>query len=155
VIDTSLFNVHELKEKIQLYVQKGSLGVHLTVTLLSFGYSFGVPYEADLLFDVRFLPNPYFVDELKRLRGDDPKVEEYILQWEETREFLDRTREFVRFLFPFYLRERRTHLTIAVGCTGGRHRSIVMVNRLAEMLKDEMAQKGMLLSVRHRDAERG
>jgi len=155
VIDTSLFNVHELKEKIQLYVQKGSLGVHLTVTLLSFGYSFGIPYEADLLFDVRFLPNPYFVDELKRLRGDDPKVEEYILQWEETREFLNRTREFVRFLFPFYLRERRTHLTIAVGCTGGRHRSIVMVNRLAEMLKDEMAQKGMLLSVRHRDAERG
>ena len=155
VIDTSLFNVHELKEKIQEYVQEGSEGVHLTVTLLSFGYSFGVPYEADLLFDVRFLPNPYFVDELKRLRGDDPKVEEYILQWEETREFLDRTREFVRFLFPFYLRERRTHLTIAVGCTGGRHRSIVMVNRLAEMLKDEMAQKGMLLSVRHRDAERG
>ena len=155
VIDTSLFNVHELKEKIQMYVQKGSLGVHLTVTLLSFGYSFGVPYEADLLFDVRFLPNPYFVDELKRLRGDDPKVEEYILQWEETREFLNRTREFVGFLFPFYLRERRTHLTIAVGCTGGRHRSIVMVNRLAEMLRDEMAQKGMLLSVRHRDAERG
>ena len=82
-------------------------------------------------------------------------MEEYILQWEEAREFLNRTREFVRFLFPFYLRERRTHLTIAVGCTGGRHRSIVMVNRLAEMLKDEMAQKGMLLSVRHRDAERG
>lgn len=155
VIDTSQFNVHELKERIQQYVQKESPGIHLTVTLLSFGYSFGVPYEADLMFDVRFLPNPYFVDELKRLRGDDPKVEEYISQWEETKEFLNRTREFIRFLFPFYLRERRTHLTLAVGCTGGRHRSMVVVNRLAEMLRDEMAQKGMLLSVRHRDAERG
>jgi UPF0042 nucleotide-binding protein len=155
VIDTSQFNVHELKEKIQQYVQEGSEGGHLTVTLLSFGYSFGVPYEADLLFDVRFLPNPYFVEELKRLRGDDPKVAEYILQWEETREFLDRTREFIRFLLPFYLRERRTHLTIAVGCTGGRHRSIVIVNRLVEMLQDEMAKEGVFLSVRHRDAERG
>lgn len=155
VIDTSQFNVHELKEKIQQYVQKGSQEGHLTVTLLSFGYSFGVPYEADLMFDVRFLPNPYFVDELKHLKGDDSRVEEYILKWEETKEFLTRLREFVRFLFPFYLRERRTHLTLAVGCTGGRHRSIVIVNQLAEMLREEMAQKGMLLSVRHRDAERG
>lgn len=155
VIDTSQFNVHELKEKIQQYVQKDSQEGHLTVTLLSFGYSFGAPYEADLMFDVRFLPNPYFVDELKHLKGDDSRVEEYILKWEETKEFLTRLREFVRFLFPFYLRERRTHLTLAVGCTGGRHRSIVIVNQLAEMLREEMAQKGMLLSVRHRDAERG
>jgi UPF0042 nucleotide-binding protein len=155
VIDTSQFNVHELKEKIQQYAQKDSQEVHLTVTLLSFGYSFGVPYEADLMFDVRFLPNPYFVDELKYLKGEDSRVEEYVLKWEETKAFLDRTLEFVKFLFPFYLRERRTHLTLAVGCTGGRHRSIVIVNRLAEMLREELAQKGMLLSVRHRDAERG
>ncbi len=155
VIDTSLLNVHELKEKIQQYVQKDSQEGHLTVNLLSFGYSFGVPFEADLMFDVRFLPNPYFVDGLKHLRGDDARVEAYILKWEEAKEFLIRTLEFVRFLFPFYLRERRTHLTIAVGCTGGRHRSIVIVNRLAEMLREEMAQKGMLLSVRHRDAEKG
>lgn len=155
VIDTSRFNVHELKEKIQQYVQKESQGVHLTLNLLSFGYSFGVPYEADLMFDVRFLPNPYFVDELKHLRGDDANVEAYVLKWEETNEFLTRAHEFVRFLFPFYLRERRTHLTIAVGCTGGRHRSIVIVNRLAVMLREESTRKGLLLSVRHRDAERG
>ncbi len=155
VIDTSGFNVHELKEKIQQYAQEGSQEGRLTVILLSFGYSFGVPYEADLLFDVRFLPNPHFVEELKRLRGDDPEVAEYILQWEESKEFLSRTREFIRFLLPFYLRERRTHLTIAVGCTGGRHRSIVIVNRLVEMLRDEMAKEGVFLSVRHRDAERG
>jgi UPF0042 nucleotide-binding protein len=155
VIDTSYFNVHQLKEKIQEYAQQGSNSTQMTMTLLSFGYSFGVPYEADLLFDVRFLPNPYFVEELKRLRGDDPKVAEYVLQWEETKEFLNRVQDFIRFLFPLYMRERKTHLTIAVGCTGGRHRSIVIANRVKEMLSDELAQKGVFLTVRHRDSEKG
>jgi UPF0042 nucleotide-binding protein len=155
VIDTSYFNVHQLKEKIQEYAQQGSNSTQMTMTLLSFGYSFGIPYEADLLFDVRFLPNPYFVEELKRLRGDDPKVAEYVLQWEETKEFLNRVQDFIRFLFPLYMRERKTHLTIAVGCTGGRHRSIVIANRVKEMLSDELAQKGVFLTVRHRDSEKG
>lgn len=155
VIDTSHFNVHQLKEKIQQYAQQGLNSSQMTVTLLSFGYSFGIPYEADLLFDVRFLPNPYFVEELKRLRGDDPKVAEYVLQWEETKEFLKRVQDFIRFLFPLYMRERKTHLTIAVGCTGGRHRSIVIANRVKEMLSDELAQKGVFLTVRHRDSEKG
>lgn len=155
VIDTSYFNVHQLKEKIQQYAQQGLNSSQMTVTLLSFGYSFGIPYEADLLFDVRFLPNPYFVEELKRLRGDDPKVAEYVLQWEETKEFLKRVQDFIRFLFPLYMRERKTHLTIAVGCTGGRHRSVVIASRVKEMLCDELAQKGVFLTVRHRDSEKG
>jgi UPF0042 nucleotide-binding protein len=155
VIDTSDFNVHQLKEKIQQYAQQGLSSGQMTVTLLSFGYSFGIPYEADLLFDVRFLPNPYFVEELKRLRGDHPKVAEYVLQWEETKEFLKRVQDFIRFLFPLYMRERKTHLTIAVGCTGGRHRSIVIANRVKEMLSGELAQKGVFLTVRHRDSEKG
>jgi len=155
VIDTSHFNVHQLKEKIQRYVQEGLSSGQMTLALLSFGYSFGIPYEADLLIDVRFLPNPYFVEELKRLKGDDPKVAEYVLQWEEAKEFLKRVQEFIRFLLPLYLRERKAHLTIAVGCTGGRHRSIVIVNRLAEMLRDQLGEKGVFLSVRHRDAEKG
>jgi UPF0042 nucleotide-binding protein len=155
VIDTSHFNVHQLKEKIQRYVQEGLSSGQMTVALLSFGYSFGIPYEADLLMDVRFLPNPYFVEELKRLKGDDPKVAEYVLQWEEAKEFLKRVQEFIRFLLPLYMRERKAHLTIAVGCTGGRHRSIVIVNRLAEMLRDQLGEKGVFLSVRHRDAEKG
>jgi UPF0042 nucleotide-binding protein len=155
VIDTSHFNVHQLKERIQKYAQEESSSGQMTVTLLSFGYSFGIPFEVDLLLDVRFLPNPYFVEELKRLKGEDPKVAEYILQWEETREFLQRVQEFIRFLLPLYIRERKTHLTIAVGCTGGRHRSIVIVNRLAEMLRDEVMKRGLFLSVRHRDAEKG
>jgi UPF0042 nucleotide-binding protein len=155
VIDTSHFNVHQLKDKIQQYAQEGRGPGQMTVTLLSFGYSFGIPFEADLLLDVRFLPNPYFVEDLKRLKGDDPKVIQYVLQWEETKEFLRRTQEFICFLLPLYIRERKTHLTIAVGCTGGKHRSIVIVDRLAEMLRNELMGKGVLLSKRHRDAEKG
>jgi len=155
VIDTSQLNVHQLKEKIQQYAQEGSSTGQMTVTLLSFGHSFGVPFEADLLMDVRFLPNPYFVEELKRLKGDHPKVAEYVLQWEETKEFLRHIQGLIRFLLPLYERERKTHVTIAVGCTGGRHRSVVIVNQLAEMLRDEVTKRGVFLSVQHRDAEKG
>jgi len=155
VIDTSQLNVHQLKEKIQQYAQEERSSSHMTVALLSFGYSFGIPFESDLLMDVRFLPNPYFVEELKRLKGDHPKVAEFVLQWEETKAFLQHVQEFIRFLLPLYERERKTHLTIAVGCTGGRHRSIVIVNQLAEMLRDELAKRGIFLSVKHRDAEKG
>jgi RNase adapter protein RapZ len=155
VIDSSHLNVHQLKERIQEYAQRESSSDQMTVSLLSFGYSFGIPFEADLLLDVRFLPNPYFVEELKRLNGENPKVVEYVLQWEETKEFLQRVKEFIRFLLPLYIRERKTHLTIALGCTGGRHRSIVIVNRLAEMLRDEVTKRGGFLSVQHRDAEKG
>jgi UPF0042 nucleotide-binding protein len=155
VIDTSQLNVHQLKEKIQKYAQEERGASQMTVVLLSFGYSFGIPFETDLLMDVRFLPNPYFVEELKRLKGDHPKVAEYVLKWEEAKAFLQHVQEFIRFLLPLYERERKTHLTIAVGCTGGRHRSIVIVNRLAEMLRDELAGRGVFLSVQHRDAEKG
>jgi UPF0042 nucleotide-binding protein len=155
VIDTSPLNVHQLKEKIQKYAQEGRPLSQMTVLLLSFGYSFGIPFETDLLMDVRFLPNPYFVEELKRLKGDHPKVSEYVLQWDEAKEFLRYVQEFIRFLLPLYERERKTHLTIAIGCTGGRHRSIVIVNRLAEMLRDELTKRGVFLTVQHRDAEKG
>jgi UPF0042 nucleotide-binding protein len=155
VIDTSRFNVHQLKDRIQQYAQEGSSLRQMRVTLLSFGYSYGIPYEADLLMDVRFLPNPYFVDELKRLGGADPKVRDYVLQWEETLEFLRRLHEFIDFLIPLYEREGKTHLTLAVGCTGGRHRSVVIVNQLAEMLGSNLAGRGARLSVQHRDTEKG
>jgi len=127
----------------------------MTVTLLSFGYSFGIPYEADLLWDVRFLPNPYFVEDLKRLRGDDPKVVDYVLHWEEAEEFLRRILEFIRFLIPLYEREGKTHLTIAIGCTGGRHRSMVIINEMVKRLDHELGNRGVRLCVRHRDAEKG
>ncbi|MBN2059193.1 MAG: RNase adapter RapZ [Deltaproteobacteria bacterium] len=155
VIDTSTLNVHQLKEKVQKYAQEGRGSSQMTLTLLSFGYSFGIPFETDLLMDVRFLPNPYFVGELKRLKGDHPKVSEYVLQWGETKEFLRRIKDLIRFLLPLYQKEMKTHLTISVGCTGGKHRSVAIVNRLAGMLEDELKEMGISLSVQHRDMEKG
>ena len=155
VIDTTHFNVHQLKDEIQQYAQEETTLRRMSVTLLSFGYSFGIPYEADLLLDVRFLPNPYFVEELKRLRGDDPRIANYVLQWEETKEFLLRIQEFIRFLLPLYEREGKSQLTIGIGCTGGKHRSVVIVNELAKTLGQGLPPQGAMLFVRHRDVEKG
>jgi len=155
IIDTTLFNVHQLKDEIQRYALEGSALRKMTVTLISFGFSFGIPYEADLLMDVRFLPNPYFVEELKRLKGEDPRVSGYVLQWEEAQEFLRRIHDFIGFLLPLYEREGKMQLTIGIGCTGGRHRSIAIVNRLSMMLREELTRRGAVLHVRHRDIEKG
>lgn len=155
VIDTTNLNTHQLKEIIQKYAQEGRRRGQMTLTLLSFGYSFGVPFEADIMMDVRFIPNPYFVEDLKTLRGDHPKVVEYVLQSKEAEEFLKRSLDFIKFLIPLFEKEGKTHMTIAIGCTGGKHRSIVIVNRLAEMLKDWLLERVIFLSIRHRDAEKG
>jgi len=155
VIDTTHFNVHQLKDEIQQYAQEETTLRRMSVTLLSFGYSFGIPYEADLLLDARFLPNPYFVEELKRLRGDDLRIANYVLQWEEAKEFLRRIQEFIRFLLPLYEREGKSQLTIGIGCTGGKHRSVVIVNELAKGLGQGLPPQGPMLFVRHRDVEKG
>lgn len=154
VIDTSTLSVHQLKEKVQQYAQGDKSQRQMTVTLLSFGYSYGIPFETDMLMDVRFLPNPYFIKELGELKGDDPKVSRYVLQSKETKEFLGHIETLIRFLLPLYQKEMKTHLTVAIGCTGGRHRSVVIVNRLAEMLRDELAVMGIFLSVQHRDMDK-
>ena len=155
VIDTTHFNVHQLKDEMQRYAQEETALRRMSVTLLSFGYSFGIPYEADLLLDVRFLPNPYFVEELKRLMGDDPRIADYVLQWEEAKEFLRRVQEFIHFLLPLYEREGKSQLTIGIGCTGGKHRSVVIVNELAKGLRQGLPPQGAMLFVRHRDMEKG
>ena len=155
VIDTSTLSVHQLKEKVQQYAQEGKSAGQMMIEFLSFGYSFGIPFETDLLMDVRFLPNPYFVEELRRFKGDHPKIAEYVLQWGETREFLHHVQDLIRFLLPLYQREMKTHLTIAIGCTGGRHRSVVIVNQLAETLRDELTKMGIMMSVQHRDMDKG
>jgi UPF0042 nucleotide-binding protein len=124
----------------------------MAVTVMSFGYSFGLPYEADIVFDVRFLPNPYFVDALKQLTGEQEEVANYVLKWPEAEEFIRRTLDFVDFLIPLYEREGKSYLTIAVGCTGGKHRSVVVVNRLGVVLGSLLKKKdSMLLEIRHRD----
>jgi UPF0042 nucleotide-binding protein len=155
VIDTSGLNVHQLKEVVTEFFLKESPPRKMAVTLMSFGYGFGIPYEADLILDVRFLPNPFFVNHLKRLTGGDREVKDYVLKWPETKEFLSRFQDFVTFLLPLYEKEGKAYLTIAIGCTGGRHRSVAIVNELGTTLKETLAEKARFLEVRHRDVGKG
>jgi UPF0042 nucleotide-binding protein len=150
VIDTSALNVHELRSII-LERLMAAPAARMQVTLLSFGYSYGLPAEADMVIDVRFLPNPFFVGELRGLTGRDDKVRNYVLEQRETKEFLNRFGEMLAYLLPLYEKEGKSYLTIAVGCTGGRHRSVVIAEHLATML----AGHGIEFSIRHRDMERG
>jgi UPF0042 nucleotide-binding protein len=155
VIDTSELNVHELKDSIRKYFSNESRLGKMAITLLSFGYSYGTPHEADLLVDVRFIPNPYFIDELKRLTGEDLQVAEYVLKWDETKEFLRRFQELVEFLIPLYKKEGKTYLTVAIGCTGGRHRSIVVANTVEAHLRKNLRGGDVILRTQHRDIGKG
>ena len=135
VLDTSGMTVHQLKAAVQQQFASEDKTA-LSMTLVSFGYRHGVPPQADLVFDARFLPNPFFVPELKAFTGKDPKVAQYVLDRPETWEFLDRIVDLLQFLLPRFQREGRSYLTVAVGCTGGKHRSVALVHALEERLKD-------------------
>jgi UPF0042 nucleotide-binding protein len=149
VIDTSQITVHELRQRlVELYGEAASPG--LSVNLLSFGYKFGVPYEADLVFDCRFLPNPFFVDALKAQDGRTPAVRRFVLEQPDGRELLRRLQDLLGYLLPHYQREGKAYLTVAVGCTGGRHRSVA----LAEELREAVAAHGIPVNVTHRDVDR-
>jgi UPF0042 nucleotide-binding protein len=113
----------------------------------SFGFKNGVPTEADLVFDVRFLPNPHFVPEFRKLTGKDPKVAKYVRQFPQTKEFLDRTTDLLKFLLPHYIKEGKSYLTVAFGCTGGQHRSVF----IAEEMKKRLADEGYRVKTAHRD----
>ncbi len=134
LLDTSTMTVHELKRQV-LDRFGGEVSGRLAVTVMSFGYRYGVPSQADLVFDVRFLPNPFFVPELKALTGRDPKVASYVLDRPETWEFIDKAAGMLEFLLPKYQREGKAYLTLAIGCTGGKHRSVAVAQALAERLK--------------------
>jgi UPF0042 nucleotide-binding protein len=123
----------------------------MTVHLQSFGYRFGIPLESDLVMDVRFLPNPYFDPELKAFSGLNPKVRDYLLKHEETRTFLTKFKELLEYLLPGYRREGKSYLTISIGCTGGRHRSVV----ITEELRDYLKKTQLNLKVSHRDIKKG
>jgi RNase adapter protein RapZ len=150
IVDTSALTVHQLKDLlIETYVAPGQR-TGLTISLVSFGFKHGVPFDADLVFDVRFLANPHFVENLRPLDGRDPRVREFILAHEESRELLRRLEDFLGFVLPAYQREGKAYLTVAVGCTGGRHRSVALV----EELKGFMDRLGLAASVVHRDMDR-
>ena len=150
IIDTSDLTIHQLKGVLtQYYLDRGEARKP-TVSLISFGYKYGVPHETDLLFDARFLQNPNFIPELKLLSGQDPEVRQYIFRKPEAEKFVEQVRAFINFLMPFYEKDNRPHLTIAIGCTGGRHRSVAVADRLLNELKSE----GHEVVIRHRDIDR-
>lgn len=147
IIDTSELTVHELRDLVAKYCQEPGEGRGMTVSLMTFGYKFGVPYDADLLFDVRFLRNPNFVPDLKPLTGEDHRVQEHVMGDPEAATFLDHVEGLLAFLLPLYEREKRSYLTIAIGCTGGRHRSVT----IAIQLRHRLAVAGRSVGIRHRD----
>ena len=151
IIDTSELNVHQLKELVIVRVKGDQGGREMTVHLQSFAYRYGLPLESDLVMDVRFLPNPHFVPELKPFSGLDPRVQEYVLEKAETALFLDKFRDLLEFLIPGYRREGKTYVTLSIGCTGGRHRSVVIVEELRKFFEGEKIH----LKVTHRDMEKG
>ncbi len=148
VFDTSELNVHELRRAFKDLSRVGQ-DKPLVVTVLSFGYKHGIPLEADLMFDVRFLPNPHFVPALRPLTGRDRAVQEYLCAAEATGLFIDKTADLLRFLIPQYAAEGKSYLTVAVGCTGGRHRSVVVAEALRPRLS---GLDGVRLRLEHRDA---
>jgi len=150
IVDTSALTVHQLKDLlIEAYVAPGRR-TGLTISLVSFGFKHGVPFDADLVFDVRFLANPHFVEGLRPLDGRDARVREFILKHEESQEMLRRLQDFLGFVLPAYRREGKAYLTVAIGCTGGRHRSVALV----EELKGFLDGLGLAVNVIHRDMDR-
>ncbi|HYL84842.1 MAG TPA: RNase adapter RapZ [Candidatus Angelobacter sp.] len=149
VIDSTQFNVHELRHFVTTRFKNPDTRPML-VSVVSFGYRYGVPSDADLVFDVRFLPNPHFVPRLRPYTGKDPKVRKYIHSFPQTGEFLRRIESLLAYLIPHYIREGKSYLTIAFGCTGGKHRSVMM----SEWLKRALEKRGYSTKVAHRDIEK-
>jgi UPF0042 nucleotide-binding protein len=141
--------VHELRALLESYFQQLSTRT-MNITFMSFGFKYGVPHDVDMILDVRFLPNPHFVRELKELAGTDQRVVEYVLRSPEAQRYLEKLKDFLAFQLPLFEREGKTYLTIAIGCTGGRHRSIVIANYLRELFSDGKYQ----VHAAHRDIKK-
>jgi UPF0042 nucleotide-binding protein len=150
IIDTSDIATSQFREELtQLFGGDGRLD-RLIITVVSFGFKYGLPLDADLVFDVRFLPNPHYVDELRPLTGNDKRIADYVMGWQTTRRFMRKISDLLEFLLPHYMREGKSQLTVALGCTGGRHRSVVLANRLA----DQLRAAGHTVLAEHRDVGR-
>lgn len=152
VIDTSNLLIRELKEELdRIFIQNEEYN-SLMVTVMSFGFKNGIPSDADLVFDVRFLPNPFYIDDLKRLTGNEKPVQEYVMSFPEAGQFIEKLTDMLLFLIPNYVREGKYQLIIGIGCTGGKHRSVTLANELYDKLKN----KGNYgLTIQHRDVKNG
>ncbi|MBI5236880.1 MAG: RNase adapter RapZ [Deltaproteobacteria bacterium] len=147
VIDTTSCNVHQLRDLIKEFYAGPALLGRIAVNLISFGFRWGIPAEADIVMDIRFLPNPYFVESLKDFDGSDEPVRRFVLSSTETGEFLERFKGFLSYLIPLYLKEGKSYLTIAIGCTGGRHRSVVVADEITKSISSPT----VAVRKRHRD----
>jgi UPF0042 nucleotide-binding protein len=147
IIDTSNLKVSELRRELADFFTQEAEGAGLHVNVVSFGFKHGLVLDADLVFDVRFLPNPHYVEDLKALTGEDPAVQDYVMKWGVTQQFFRRLTGLIGFLLPQYMAEGKSHLTIAIGCTGGQHRSVCIAAKLAQWIRD----RGYTVSLEHRD----
>ncbi len=147
VVDTTNFNIHQLRDFFVQRFAQAEAGHRMSIELISFGFKHGLPPEADILMDVRFLPNPFYLDKLRDLDGRDDRIVEYVMASEESVQFIDEFSKLLSFLIPLYRREGKPYLTIALGCTGGQHRSVTVVNELSKRLKNNSNK----IYVRHRD----
>lgn len=150
VIDTSEFNVHQLKREMEQQFCQAPTARRMALFFTSFGYKFGIPHDTDMILDVRFLPNPYFISELREKSGLDSEVKEYVLADAETHAYLDRLYALLEFILPLYEREGKSSLTLALGCTGGRHRSVVLVEELCRKFGDGIFP----VHIKHRDVDK-
>lgn len=150
VIDTSQLLIRELKEEIDRIYVDGEVNERFQIAVVSFGFKFGIPADVDLVFDVRFLPNPYYDLSLRPLTGNDRPIQDFVMKYQESREFLDKLYDMLEFLIPNYIREGKYNLVVGVGCTGGKHRSVTIANALAEELK----KLPYSVKVEHRDITR-
>jgi UPF0042 nucleotide-binding protein len=153
IIDTGELNSNQLRTRVIEAFSEGSASTMVT-SVVSFGYKHGLPSDVDVVFDCRFLPNPYWVEELRPLSGLDESVRSYVLEQSEARDFLDRVTELLEAILPSYAREGKSYLTIAMGCTGGRHRSVALAQALGERLSEDGQEDGQTVSVFHRDVDR-
>lgn len=147
IIDTSNLSTRELRDEITKIYGEGRIETQLMITVLSFGFKYGIPVDSDLVFDVRFLPNPFYIPELKRFSGNDKEVKDYVMSFEETRVFINKLDDMLQYLIPHYLSEGKRQLIISIGCTGGRHRSVTIANEIYERLKSHNNK----VNIEHRD----
>ena len=148
IIDTSQLLTRELKLELEKIFVENQDYKNLFVTILSFGFKYGIPSDSDIVMDVRFLPNPYYVDGLRAKTGNDKEIQDYVMQFEEAQVFLDKLEDLVKFLIPHYIEEGKNQLVISIGCTGGKHRSVTLANELYKRLQSE---KDYGLKIEHRD----
>ena len=148
ILDTSKMLTRELRIELEKIFVDGQSFCNLYITVMSFGFKYGIPQDADLVFDVRFLPNPYYIDELKRQTGNDKPVQDYVMGFDVSHVFLNKLTDMVQFLLPNYVQEGKNQLIIGIGCTGGKHRSVTLANKLFESLS---LQNDYSIRIEHRD----